>query len=208
MRDARKRLVAAAYDRIADRYGEWGAGVTADPRDVMVSRFAGLLADGARVLDLGCGSGLPSTRQLAERFSVVGVDISPAQIERARRNVPGAEFIEADITELDVADGSFDGVVSLYAVSHVPREEHATLYARMFAWLRPGGLLLANLGAADAPDWTGEWLGVPMFFSSHDAEENRRLLRAAGFQLEVDEVLTTHEPEGDVSFLWVLARKP
>ncbi len=208
MKDARKRIVASGYDRIADRYGEWGAGVTDDSRNRMVARFSGVLPDGARVLDLGCGSGIPSTVQLAERFSVVGVDISAAQVERARRNVPRAELIHGDITEVDFAAASFDGVVSLYAVSHVPREAHARLFTRIFAWLRPGGRLLATLGATDAPDWKGAWLGVPMFFSSHDADENRRILRSAGFELEVDDVLTTHEPEGDVSFLWVLARKP
>ena len=47
-----------------------------------------------------------------------------------------------------------------------------------------------------------------MFFSSYDAEENRQLLRAAGFELQVDDVQVTRDPDGDVSFLWVLARKP
>ena len=207
MKDVRKHTVASAYDRIARRYGEWGAEVTGDPRDALVARFVALLPDGAAVLDLGCGSGLPSTRQLAERFRVTGVDISEAQVNLARGNVPTAEIIHGDITAVEFTRPSFDGVVSLYAVSHVPREEHAALFEKVAAWLRPGGLLLATLGATDIPDWTGEWLGVPMFFSSHDADANRRFLRAAGFELEFDEVLTTHEPEGDVSFLWVLARK-
>ena len=47
-----------------------------------------------------------------------------------------------------------------------------------------------------------------MFFSSYDTDENRRLLRAAGFDLHVDEVRVTREPEADVSFLWVIAQKP
>ena len=63
------------------------------------------------------------------------------------------------------------------------------------------------LGAADAPDWTGDWLGVPMFFSAWDADTNRGLLRDAGYELEVDEVRMMREPEGEVSFLWVLARR-
>ena len=71
----------------------------------------------------------------------------------------------------------------------------------------PGGVFLATLGAADSPDWTGEWLGRPMFFSAFDADTNRRLLAAAGFTLLIDEVIPTHEPEGSVDFLWVLARR-
>jgi hypothetical protein len=82
------------------------------------------------------------------------------------------------------------------------------LFERLSAWLRPGGVCVASLGAVGSPDWTGEWLGEPMFFSSFDAETNRALLRAAGFRLELDEVVAVREPRGSVSFLWVLARKP
>lgn len=208
MQDERKRTVAAGYDAMAERYLAWGASVVEDPRDEMLERFSSGLPDGSRVLDLGCGAGIPSTRSLSQRFRVIGVDISPAQVEQARRNVPNAEFIQGDIGEVEFPERSFDGIVSLYAVSHVPRADHADLFARAFAWLEPGGRFLATLGATDAPDWTGDWLGVPMFFSAFNADENRRLLQVAGFELIVDEVRTTREPEGDVGFLWVLARKP
>lgn len=208
MDDERKRVVASGYDRLVDRYLEWGEAIEGDPRDRMVAAFAARLPDGARVLELGCGSGVPSTQQLARRFKVTGVDISPRQIELARRNVPGAAFVCADIASLDFPDASFDGVVALYAISHLPREEHARLFADVFSWLAPGGLFLATLGATDSPDWTGEWLGEPMYFSSHDAATNRRLVRDAGFELLLDEVAITPEPEGDASFLWILGQKP
>ena len=60
---------------------------------------------------------------------------------------------------------------------------------------RPGGLFLATLGAHDDPGWSGEWLGRPMYFSSHDADGNRRLLRAADFDLLIDDVMDTPEPD-------------
>src|SRR5688500_16020611 len=207
MRDRRKEIVAAGYDRLAATYLEWGREVTVDPRERMLEAFMSRLPDGARVLDLGCGAGLPSTRHLASRFRVVGVDISPVQLELARRNVPAAEFVEGDITVADFADSTFDGVSAFYAIPHVPREEHLQLFTNVFRWLVPGGLFLATLGASDAPDWTGEWLGEQMFFSSHDADVNRGLLKTAGFALLLDEVLETAEPDGIVSFLWVIARK-
>jgi len=49
-----------------------------------------------------------------------------------------------------------------------------------------------------------------MFFSSFDADTSRGLLRDAGFELELDELVWMREPEpqGEVAFLWVLARKP
>ena len=165
------------------------------------------LPDGARVLDLGCGAGVPSTRRLAERFEVVGVDISAEQLRRARAAVPGATFRHADLMQVELAPESFDAVTSFYAIAHVPREHHGELFARVAGWLRPGGRFLASLGTGGAADWTGEWLGVPMFFSSHDPVTNRQLLEAAGFELLRDAVVPIREPEGEVSFQWVIARK-
>lgn len=208
MDDPRKRSVAAGYDRLAERYLAWGQAIRGDPRERMLERFADGLVDGARVLELGCGAGVPSTRWLAGRFEVVGIDISARQIDLARGNVPEAAFIHGDFTDHRFADGSFDGVVALYAISHAPRDVHARLFADIHRWLAPGGRFLATLGATDAPDWTGDWLGEPMFFSSHDAEENRRLLRATGFELRTNEIVAIREPEGDVSFLWIIAEKP
>jgi SAM-dependent methyltransferase len=208
MQDERKRTVAAGYDRISEQYLEWVARIKGDPSDRMLVELARRLPGRARVLDLGCGSGIPSTRMLAQRFEVVGVDISEAQIGLARQNVPEATFIHGDFAEIELPEASFDGVAALYSISHVPREEHARLFARIARWLVPGGLFLATLGATDSPQWVGEWLGVPMFFSSHDADTNRALLRAAGFTLELDEIVEMREPEGSVAFLWVIARKP
>jgi SAM-dependent methyltransferase len=208
MQDERKRTVAAGYDRISEQYLEWVARIKGDPSDRMLVELARRLPGRARALDLGCGSGIPSTRMLAQRFEVVGVDISEAQIGLARQNVPEATFIHGDFAEIELPEASFDGVAALYSISHVPREEHARLFARIARWLVPGGLFLATLGATDSPQWVGEWLGVPMFFSSHDADTNRALLRAAGFTLELDEIVEMREPEGSVAFLWVIARKP
>src|SRR5262245_64127801 len=75
---------------------------------------------------------------------------------------------------------------------------------------RPGGWLMVTLPAADDEDAVDpDWLGVPMFFSGCAPETNERLLREAGFQLELSEV--HHEREaghGPVRFQWVIARKP
>jgi hypothetical protein len=113
-----------------------------------------------------------------------------------------------DLTAVTFPPGAFAGVTALYSITHVPRDEQAGLFERVARWLRDGGLLLATLGAAGGDDWTGQWLGVPMYFSSYDAETNRGLLRRAGFDLLVDEVVQMREPEGPAAFLWVIARKP
>jgi SAM-dependent methyltransferase len=205
--DERKRIVQAGYDALGPEFAVWAETIVDDPRQRFLEAFAAHLPKGANVLDLGCGAGIPSTVMLAERFQVVGVDLSSEQLRLARKNVPRATFVEADLTSFDPLPGSFSGISAFYSITHVPREEHAELFSRIGNWLEPGGLLVASLGAEGSDDWTGEWLGVEMFFSSFDAEANRRLLREAGFALLQDEVVSIQEPEGSATFLWVLAQK-
>ena len=207
MSDPRKTVVAQGYDKLGDEYLARASGFVDDARNRMLNEFSARLAPGARVLDLGCGPGLPSTKALASRFDVTGVELSGVQLDAARRNEPEASFLHGDFAEIDFPPGSFEGVTAFYSVSHVPRDEHGPLFDRIGRWLVPGGLFLAVLGSGDDPGWSGQWLGVPMFFSSRDAEANRRLLAAANFELLVDEIIDTPEPEGPVPFLWVLARR-
>jgi SAM-dependent methyltransferase len=207
MMDHRKTVVAEGYNDLGDDYLRWASSFADPPRHHFLDEFSARLAPDARVVDLGCGPGLPSTQMLASRFAVTGVDISEAQLAAAHHNVPDAAFLQADMAQLDFPPGSFEGVTAFYSISHVPREEHGPLFERVARWLVPGGLFLATLGSADSPDWIGEWLGRQMFFSSHGADTNRRLLAAANFELLIDEIVATPEPEGPVPFLWVLARR-
>jgi SAM-dependent methyltransferase len=205
MPDPRTAIVQAGYDAIAERYLAWGPAI-GDPRERMLHELTARLTPGSRVLELGCGAGVPSTQRLAERHAVTGVDISAAQLRLARARVPEAELVHADLLELSFAPGSFDAVAAFYVLGHVPREHHAELLARIAEWLVPGGWLLASLGAGGCAGETEHWLGVEMFFSSHDAATNRRLLAEAGFTLAVDELVAMREPEGEATFLWVLGR--
>jgi cyclopropane fatty-acyl-phospholipid synthase-like methyltransferase len=167
------------------------------------------LPEGAKVLELGCGSGNLTTRRLAERFVVTGVDISARQIELAQQHVPSARFIHADMTTLDLPTASFDAVASFYTISHVPREEHRTLLRAVDRWLRPGGMFVATMGAGPSEGEVEEdWLGAPMYFSHYDAETNRQLVQEAGMQIERASVEMTDEDGEQVPFLWIVARKP
>jgi SAM-dependent methyltransferase len=203
-----RQIVRSGYDEVADRYLDWIAGWHSGPRARYLARAVELIPQGSSVLEIGCGAGIPVTAALAEDHQVLGVDISPAQIERARLNVPGAEFLVADATTLELPDGSQDAVLAFYSIAHIPRAEHHDLFDRIARWLRPGGLFIASIGASDNP---GEvepgWLGVPMYFSHYDHTASLALVRAAGLRLEESEVLDEVEPEGSVPFLWLIARR-
>jgi hypothetical protein len=94
--------------------------------------------------------------------------------------------------------------------SDVPRAALASTFRDVFAWLGRGGRFMLSLGAGSNQGSVQEgWLGVPMFFAGHDAGTNDRLLRQAGFDLELSELREENEAEfGTVRFHWVIARKP
>jgi SAM-dependent methyltransferase len=201
-----KEIVARGYDAIALRYAEW-AGRIDSPALAWLRELETRLADGADVLELGCGRGVPGTRELARRHRVTGVDISAVQIELARHHVPEASFVHADASELEVASGSLDAVVALSFFGHVPADEQRELIARIRMWLADGGFLLANFptGAA-GEEVDDDWLGTPMFFASLGGESYLPLLRECGLEPSREEVIVQREPgHGDVAFHWVLA---
>lgn len=207
MSDRRTALVGAGYDAMADTWESWSAQVADDPRHAWLESLLEVLPDDARVVELGCGNGTGETRELAARARLTGVDLSEEQLRRAHARVPDAEFVRGDLTTIAFDDESLDAVAAFYVFNHVPRELLPGVFARIRSWLVPGGHFLATLGAADVEAWEGEWLGVPMFFSGHAPEMNLRLLRDAGFTIVREEPVTVAEPEGAVTFHWVLARR-
>ncbi len=79
-----KRVVEDGYDHIGVRYAAWSATLRAVERDQYTSLALQSLPAGAAVLDLGCGTGRPATRRLAERFAVTGVDLSRRNVKLAK----------------------------------------------------------------------------------------------------------------------------
>lgn len=185
-----KHIVRQGYDLVSHVYR---SGAEQEPNAAYSQWMARLVADvGPKpaLLDLGCGCGTPVAKTLAAHGNVVGVDISPVQIERARSLVPDATFLCADMAALRFPPGSFDAVVAFYAIIHVPLEEQPELFKKIAGWLKPGGLFLAILGSSS---WTGteqDWLGVAgaqMYWSQADPDTYRSWLAAAGLSILEDE---------------------
>jgi SAM-dependent methyltransferase len=204
-----REIVARGYDTIAERYLEWSPLRPSGPRLAYLERASDLIPRGARVLELGCGAGVPMTRALAEDRDLTGVDISATQVELARRNVPAATIVHDDMTAVAFDPASFDAIVAFYSITHVPRDDVAPLLARIQDWLRPGGTFIASMGVEDDPGTVEEgWLGVDMYFSHFNARKNRRLVEAAGLVVDSAEVLEEPGDRFDARFLWVVAHRP
>jgi cyclopropane fatty-acyl-phospholipid synthase-like methyltransferase len=207
--DDPKRVIEHGYDAMADRFAEWQKQITGSTRLERLEELLALLPGRRDVLELGCGAGVRSTRLLAERGRLTGIDISGEQIRRARERVPGATFVQADFTELQLDPASFDAVVAFYVFNHVPQDELGPLVGRIESWLRAGGFLLASFPTNDNPGWRGEWLGAEMFFAGFAPGTNRRLVEEAGLTVVRDERETMVEPDyGEGTWQWLLAEKP
>jgi SAM-dependent methyltransferase len=198
-------LVRRSYDALSYHYRS---------DDAAEGRYAPWLADlqtrlpaAGSVLDLGCGCGIPAARSLAGAgHQVTGVDISDVQIARARRLVPAGTFIRADATTIGFPPESFDAIVCLYALIHMPLAAQPHLLRRAGTWLRPAGWLLVVAGHRA---WTGtieNWLGgpAPMSWSHADAGTYRSWLEQAGLQV-TSQVFV---PEGDSGHTLFWARRP
>ncbi len=175
-----KALVQEGYNRCAAGYAEARAEEAHPELDLLRER----LYDGAAVLDLGCGSGVPITRSLAENFSVTGVDTSSEMVRLARANVPEARFLHADITSVELPASSFDAVVAFYSVFHLPREEHNDLFRRVRGWLKPAGYLMCTLTRYSEAAYTeDDFFGETMYWSNYGMSEYADMLTGLGFTL-------------------------
>jgi SAM-dependent methyltransferase len=167
-----------------------------------------VLPPGSSVLDLGCGTGAHATHAFMPEHHVVGVDLSLPSLRVARASLDRASFVCADIASVGFAPQSFDAALALFSLIHVPREEHASVLARIATWLRPGGWLVVTMGAGDGGEAVGDFLGVDMFWSSWDARTNVKLVGDAGLDVVTVRQETEEEHGRPVTHLWVVARRP
>ena len=225
--DTMAAFVRDGYDARAGPYcaGRASAGSVAGHEKWLDGLRHLMPADG-RVVDLGCGCGLPICKYFCERGYVVeGFDISEEMIRLARDTAivgtaqpMGPAFNVANLEHLDFEKETLSVVVSLFTISHLPRARHAALFRRIFSWLKDGGAAFLSLGASDNAASRGTWQGVPMVWSHFDAETNLRLLEDAGFEIAWQELEEREAPRqagkharevGEpTKVLFVVARRP
>lgn len=176
-----RKLVRDGYDRCSAAFSEARKREPGTELAPLLER----LTPGSRVLDVGCGAGLPIAGALARAgHRVTGVDVSVEQIKRARENVPSGEFMVADAVAAEFPPESFAAVVSFYALFHLPREEHEELFRRIARWLAPGGWFLASVTHFREDAYTeDDFFGVRMYWSNWSLDDYRGMLERLGFEL-------------------------
>lgn len=183
-----------AFDLIAERYDEafTERGAQLEAGQWLIEK----LPPGARVLDLGCGSGLPTAVQLADvGFDVVGTDESGRMLELAGQRVPGGTFLQRDMREL--ADlGTFDAVVSFFSLLMLSKADIAGVLAAVRAQLVDGGLLAISMVYGDFDHFPITFLGVDTHASAYPTDDLADVVTAAGFDVvDAQEIEVQAEPE-------------
>ncbi len=181
-----RSIVRDTYNKVAKKYSETRG---AFQNDKELAELVSLVRRDGTVLDLGCGSGIPVDRYLVDAgLDVIGIDISNAQLELARVNVPQATFVLHDIAELKMGEYSVDAVVSFYAIFHVPRELQPKLFKNINSFLPVGGPLLVTMATTDWEGVDEDFFGEQMYESHYAPEQNRKMIESAGFTIIRDDI--------------------
>jgi SAM-dependent methyltransferase len=151
---------------------------TPQANDRLIAAFRRLsgLPSGARVADLGCGSGVFTELLRRAGYRSVGLDISPKLVALGRRKYPGLELIEGDAENLPFETASLDGVLLSGLVHHFP--DPRRLAAEVQRVLKPGGRFVAfDPNRMNPFMWLYRDRSSP-FYSSVGVTENERPILA------------------------------
>ena len=186
------------YDHIAEKWHSRGRGQDYVAR--VLSYVDKVLADipaGAKILDLGCGTGEPVAAHVVQRgYKLVGIDESAEMLKIAKTAIPEAEFVQGDMVYIHFA-GSFAAVIAWDSLFHVERKYHAGVFSQIHNLLDRGGKLLLSVGGSDSrvssinsrgDGFTSDMYGHQFFYSAHAPEVTLSLLESAGFYIELWEV--------------------
>lgn len=206
----RKELVKT-YDLIAQAYAErYGNELEYKPYDRdMLRRFArSVPAPG--VCDLGCGSGHIGAHLQALGLQVIGVDLSPGMVDEARRRYPQVHFEVGDMLDLRLEEGSLGGIVALYSIIHLRREELGDAFRAMNRVLKPGGLLLVAFHRGRGEIHEEEELGFPVSFDCtlFEPDEVAGAMERAGLAVTETTIRRPYKEEYPTCRVYILAEKP
>ncbi len=187
------------YNAIADA---WNASRSKSEIPPLVEEFAGMVHAGGKILDVGCGTGIPNARFLVGKgFEVIGIDISENLLEIARNNVPEGLFQLTDIMTYET-ESKFAGILAWDSLFHLKIDEHEAAFAKLADMLAPGGVLLFTHGGAEG-EIEGEMYGEKFTYSSIGPLKIKSLLLSLGLTI----LWWEHNTADENGYLVAMAQK-
>jgi SAM-dependent methyltransferase len=195
--------VRASYDAVAGDYEKRIAGELAGkPLDrALLAAFAELVPPELPVGDIGCGPGHVAGHLAELGCDTVGIDLSPAMVDIARRRYPQLSFQTASMLELPVADDAWGGAVAMYSIIHFSAQERRAACRELGRVVRPGGTVMIAFHVSDPAHEPGdaidedEFLGQRVRLTMHflRPDDVAADLQASGFA-ETARVLREPDP--------------
>jgi cyclopropane fatty-acyl-phospholipid synthase-like methyltransferase len=199
-------IVADSYNTIAPAYEKYFRNErNASKFDDLLEKFVSYLPENAKILDAGVGGGIPTSKYLIKAdMNVTGVDQSQTMLDIAKINVPEATLRNLDITQIEknFDKHTFDGIVSVFTLFHIPRALHGEIFKQFSSILKKGGVLMINSGASNSEGFS-DFFGKPMFWSSYSPEKTLNLVKNAGFDILYESTLI----RGGETQYWIFAKK-
>jgi len=178
--DSSSKNIGALYERHAMAFDR-----DRGPRLVerkWLDNFRAVMASGAAVLDLGCGSGEPVARYLIEAgHAVTGIDSSPTLIGICRSRFPTHDWIAGDMRDLHLGR-KFGGVIAWNSFFHMTPDDQRAMWPVFRDHAAPGAALMFTSGPA-AGEAIGDYRGEALYHASLDPADYRALADTHGFNV-------------------------
>jgi SAM-dependent methyltransferase len=185
----RRDSLRRSYDAVAEEYAvRFNDELDDKPLDrALLAALVEQTEAGVPIADVGCGPGHVAAFLAGHGARAVGIDLSPAMVETARRLHPDIEYRVGDFCDLPATEGEFAGVVAFYSIIHLEPSELVDAFREISRVLRPGGLVLLTFHVGTQVRHRDEWLGhaVDIDFRFLETSAVIEALESAGFVVQM-----------------------
>jgi len=192
--------LAVTYDKNRDVF---------DMTEVLNNFYDSLKIKKGKLLDSGCGAGVPFASWFIQRgWYVTGVDLSENMLELAKELVPKMKQIYSPIQEVNFKNNSFDAITAIYSLFHLSCEDQSNMFKKFYRWLKSNGSIVFTYATKE---FTGhntfsgyiEFMGEKLFYSHRTPDQLKNELTNIGFIIDS----FTYRDIGKETFLWVTLSK-
>lgn len=169
--------------------------------------FLEQVIENKKILDLGCGAAKTYDCYMIKKgCSIVGVDFSPIQIERAKQNCPQATFYCQDILDFPISE-KYGGITFFYSLFHICREKHQQLFRRIYENTSQDCVILLNIRKEDGGliKRKADFCNYPMYWSYFSCEMFLDIVTKIGYKYLI--IGDEKDYGSEESHLWVILRK-